>query len=112
MSVEQLRRVVEASPCAELPARVAHPLLPLPRPPSARRRGSRRGCPAKPLVSYRSNRQLSGWNPPPLVLRAVGAHWESRVKSGERKQSTLAHCCLAKPERSHAKAAFGCLTIP
>src|SRR3954452_851453 len=42
MFVEQLRRAVEASPCAELPARVAHPLLPLPRPPSARRRGSRR----------------------------------------------------------------------
>src|SRR3954451_23412676 len=34
-------------------------------------------CPTKPLVSYRSNRQLSGWNPPPLVIRAVGAHWES-----------------------------------
>src|SRR3954462_6505347 len=33
-------------------------------------------CPTKPLVSYRSNRQLSGWNPPPLVIRAVGAHWE------------------------------------
>src|SRR3954468_14011972 len=30
--------------------------------------------PTKPLVSYRTNRQLSGWNPPPLVLRAVGAH--------------------------------------
>src|SRR3954462_9731742 len=35
-------------------------------------------CPTKPLVSYRSNRQLSGWNPPPLVIRAVGAHWEMR----------------------------------
>src|SRR4051812_19425949 len=33
-------------------------------------------CPTKPLVSYRSNRQLSGWNPPPLVIRAVGAHRE------------------------------------
>src|SRR4051795_1703752 len=41
MFVEQLRRTVEASSCAELPARVAHPLLPLPRPPSTRRRGSR-----------------------------------------------------------------------
>jgi hypothetical protein len=30
--------------------------------------------PAKPLVSYQSNRQLSGWNPPPLVVRAIGAH--------------------------------------
>ena len=34
MFVEQLRRAVEASPRAELPARMAHPLLPLPRPPS------------------------------------------------------------------------------
>src|SRR3954453_394314 len=42
MFVEQLRRAVEASPCAELPARMVHPVLPLPRPPSTRRRGSRR----------------------------------------------------------------------
>ena len=26
------------------------------------------------LPATRSNRQLSGWNPPPLVFRAVGAH--------------------------------------
>lgn len=32
------------------------------------------GCPTKPLVSYQSNRQLSGWNLPPLVKRALGAH--------------------------------------
>jgi hypothetical protein len=30
--------------------------------------------PAEPLVSYQINRQLSGWNPPPLVFRAFGAH--------------------------------------
>src|SRR3954465_5861662 len=36
-------------------------------------------CPTKPLVSYRSNRQLSRWNPPPLVIHAVGAHVESRT---------------------------------
>src|SRR3954467_6678735 len=42
MFVEQLRRAVEASPCAELHARMAHPLLPLPRPALIRRRGSRR----------------------------------------------------------------------
>ena len=34
--------------------------------------------PTKPLVSYRTNRQLSGWNPPPLVFRAVGAHCHNR----------------------------------
>jgi len=30
--------------------------------------------PAKPLVSYQVNRQLSGWYLPPLVIRAIGAH--------------------------------------
>jgi FMN phosphatase YigB (HAD superfamily) len=29
---------------------------------------------AEPLVSYQINRQLSGWNLPPLVIRAFGAH--------------------------------------
>ena len=32
------------------------------------------GYPAEPLVSYRINRQLSGWNLPPLIIRAFGAH--------------------------------------
>jgi hypothetical protein len=32
------------------------------------------GHPAKPLVSYQINRQLSGWNLPPLMIRAFGAH--------------------------------------
>src|ERR1700731_1612322 len=32
------------------------------------------GCPNEPLVSYRINRQLSGWIPPPLMIRAFGAH--------------------------------------
>src|SRR3954469_17482032 len=41
MFVEQLRPAVEASPRVEL-ARMAHPLLPRSRPPSERRRGSRR----------------------------------------------------------------------
>jgi len=31
-------------------------------------------CPPKPLVSYQINRQLSGWNLPPLVMHAFGAH--------------------------------------
>jgi hypothetical protein len=33
------------------------------------------GYPHKPLVSYRINRQLSGWILPPLMIRAFGAHW-------------------------------------
>ena len=32
------------------------------------------GHPTEPLVSYQINRQLSGWNLPPLVIRAFGAH--------------------------------------
>ena len=32
------------------------------------------GCPSRPLVSYRTNRQFSGWDPPLLVNRAFGAH--------------------------------------
>ena len=34
--------------------------------------------PSKPLVSYRNNRQLSGWNLPPLVTRAFGAHCKNQ----------------------------------
>src|SRR5215203_2005542 len=54
MFVEQLRRVVEASPCAELPARVAHPLLPFPRPAPRRSRSNRRPfTPSSPAGPYR-----------------------------------------------------------
>ena len=35
------------------------------------------GYPAEPLVSYQINRQLSGWNLPPLVIRAFGAHCQA-----------------------------------
>src|SRR5215831_5561490 len=31
-------------------------------------------CPAKPLVSYQTYRQLSGWILPPLVIRAFSGH--------------------------------------
>jgi hypothetical protein len=43
-----------------------------PKPPLSRG-FSPTGYPAKPLVSYQTYRQLSGWNLPPLALRAVGA---------------------------------------
>src|SRR5215218_2760632 len=42
MFIEQLRRAVEALPRAELPARMAHPLLPFPHPVPRRSRGVRR----------------------------------------------------------------------
>jgi hypothetical protein len=37
------------------------------------------GYPAEPLVSYQINRQLSGWNLPPLVIRAFGAHCQQET---------------------------------
>jgi hypothetical protein len=37
--------------------------------------------PAEPLVSYQINRQLSGRNLPPLVIRGFGAHGQTRTSS-------------------------------
>jgi hypothetical protein len=34
---------------------------------------------AEPLVSYWTNRQLSGWIPPPLMIRALVAHCQLRT---------------------------------
>ena len=64
------------------PARASHALRPagsLSRPRRPLSRGSSpSGYPAEPLVSYQINRQLSGWIPPPLMIRAFGAHGHSR----------------------------------
>src|SRR5260370_17789229 len=57
---------------ASLPLRPAGLLNRLKRPLS--RGSSPASYPAEPLVSYQINRQLSGWNLPPLVIRAFGAH--------------------------------------
>jgi hypothetical protein len=46
------------------------------------------GYPAEPLVSYQINRQLSGWNLPPLVIRAFGAHCHQRT-FGSRPNTPL-----------------------
>ena len=58
---------------ASLTLRPAGLLSRLKRPLS--RGSSPAGYPAEPLVSYQINRQLSGWNLPPLVIRAFGAHY-------------------------------------
>ena len=42
MSVDPVRCARQALPCAELPARMAHPLLPFPRPAPRRSRSNRR----------------------------------------------------------------------
>jgi hypothetical protein len=66
------------------PARASHALRPagsLSRPRRPLSRGSSpSGYPAEPLVSFQINRQLSGWNPPPLVICAFGAHGHERTE--------------------------------
>src|SRR3954451_23300468 len=52
-------------------------------------------CPARPLVSYQINRQLSGWNLPPLVIRAFRAHWEMWVKWWNRYEREQPRVLLA-----------------
>src|SRR6202158_4355158 len=56
-------------------------LLSRPRRPLSRG-SSPSGYPAEPLVSYQINRHLSGWNPPPLVIRALGAHGQEQTSFG------------------------------
>jgi hypothetical protein len=41
---------------------------------------------AEPLVSYRINRQVSGWNLPPPMIRAVGAHGQILTWTGAHPQ--------------------------
>jgi hypothetical protein len=43
------------------------------------------GYPHKLLVSYRINRQLSGWIPPPLMICAFGAHCHLRTRAVQQK---------------------------
>src|SRR3954454_1185388 len=60
------------------PAQASLTLRPVGSPDRPRRPSSRGfgppGRPDGPLVSYQINRQLSGWNLPPLVARAIWAH--------------------------------------
>ena len=50
MSADPVRRAYQALPCAELPARMAHPLLPFPRPAPRRSRSNRRSFTPSPLA--------------------------------------------------------------
>src|SRR5262249_61418813 len=45
------------------------------------------GHPDEPLVRYQINRQLSGWIPPPLVIRAFGAHCQLLTLKGLSRQT-------------------------
>jgi hypothetical protein len=71
---------------ASLTLRPAGLLSRLKRPLS--RGSSPSGYPAEPLVSYQINRQLSGWNLPPLVIRAFGAHCQDLTHAPQQKTCT------------------------
>ena len=59
MSVDPVRRACQALPGAELPARVAHPLLPFPRPAPRRSRSNRRPFTPSPYAGpYRLPRDV------------------------------------------------------
>jgi len=45
------------------------------------------GYSTEPLVSFRTYRQLSGWNPPPLMIRAIRAHCQERSFGGPAGKS-------------------------
>jgi hypothetical protein len=48
-------------------------------------------CPAKPLVSYQTDRLLPGWILPPLVIRALGAHDLRCKRPGQAEAHTVVH---------------------
>src|SRR6201999_3227052 len=64
------------------------------------------GYPTKPLVSYQSNRQLSGWILPPLVKRALGAHVESRRGAVPHQRS------VSSPRSSNRTCGFPASGFP
>src|SRR5262249_34015550 len=54
------------------------------------------GYPAEPLVSFRINRHLSGWNLPPLMIRAFGAHCQE-LTYAVQQTNCVAHSITAAP---------------
>src|SRR5215218_3998126 len=58
MFADPVRRARQAWPCAELPARMAHPLLPFPRPAPRRSRSNRRPFTPSSAGPYRLPRDV------------------------------------------------------
>jgi hypothetical protein len=74
--------------------------------------------PAKPLVSYQSNRQFPGWNPPPLATRALGAHCKNqdfRTNCGPLISLRILGAevwCKIRPHREAGRIILPDLTVP
>ncbi len=58
------------------------------------------GYPHKPLVSYRINRQLSGWILPPLMICAFGAHCHDRTYAPQQTCSCYSITSSARASRN------------
>ena len=87
---------------ASLTLRPARLLNRLKRPLS--RGSSPAGYPAEPLVSYQINRQLSGWNLPPLMIRAFGAHCQKLPSATQhRGNSPFDRVFLPMPPQGQAR---------
>ena len=71
-------RIVTFEACSGFTHVTAHRIAQSPKRPLSRGSGPA-SYPAEPLVSYQINRQLSGWNLPPLMIRAFGAHGQKRT---------------------------------
>ena len=60
--------------------------------------------PTKPLASFRTYRQLSGWNPPPLMIRAFGAHCQKLPSATQhRGNSPFDRVFLPMPPQGQAR---------
>jgi hypothetical protein len=68
------------------------------------------GYPAEPLVSFQINRQLSGWNLPPLVIRAFGAHGQQETSRALPRAA--ANCILRRiAPGGHVSCSFLALVL-
>ena len=56
------------------------------------------GYPTKPLASFRINRQLSGWNLPPLMIRAFGAHCQEATYAPQQTAPSFNHLVDARDD--------------
>src|SRR5258705_13804733 len=67
------------------------------------------GYPTKPLASFRINRQLSGWNLPPLMIRAFGAHCQE--KTLQPRSAHPRKCCILSDRCHRAVWRLWCLGL-
>src|SRR5262249_519062 len=101
-SALSLSRPARASPTLRPAGSLSRPRRPL------SLASSPASCPAQPLARYRNNRQLSGWIPPTLVIRAFGAHGQKQTstpaKIMSRAEDRRGTRLLSLPEHASAVA--------